>query len=115
VYPTVDTEFGRMGSISCSDVAFTETARRLAQRGTQIIAVPSADGPQIAAKHYTHSVFRALATGAAVAKSEYSVDSAIVDGFGRIAGSPVTPDGSAAVLVADAPRRSGMPRAALLG
>jgi hypothetical protein len=72
------------------------------------------DWPQIAAKHYTHSVFRALEAGAAVAKSEYSVDSAIVDGFGRIAASTVTPDGSAAVLVADVPLRSGMPLAALL-
>lgn len=114
-YPTVDTEFGRMGSIICYDMDFTDTARQLARRGAQIIAVPSADWPQIAAKHYTHSVFRALETGAAVAKSEYSVDSAIVDGFGRIAASTVTPLGSAAVLVADVPLRSGMPLAALLG
>ena len=114
-YPTVDTEFGRMGSIICYDMDFTDTARRLARRGAQLIAVPSADWPQIAAKHYTHSVFRALETGAAVAKSEYSVDSAIVDGFGRIAASAVTPDGSAAVLVADVPLRSGMPLAARLG
>lgn len=114
-YPTVDTEFGRMGSIICYDMDFTDTARQLARRGAQLIAVPSADWPQIAAKHYTHSVFRALETGAAVAKSEYSIDSAIVDGFGRIAASTVTPSGSAAVLVADVPLRRGMPLATQLG
>jgi apolipoprotein N-acyltransferase len=114
-YPTVAAAFGRMGSIICYDMDFTDTARQLARGGARIIAVPSADWPQIAAKHYTHSVFRALETGAVVAKSEYSVDSAIVDGYGRIAASAVTPGGSAAVLVADVPLRGGFPLAARLG
>jgi apolipoprotein N-acyltransferase len=114
-YPTVDTAFGRMGSIICYDMDFTDTARQLARRGARIIAVPSADWPAIASKHYTHTVFRALETGAVVAKSEYNLDSAIVDGYGHIAASTVTPAGSEAVLVADVPLRDGMPLAARLG
>ncbi len=114
-YPTVETPFGRLGSIICYDMDFTDTARQIARRGAKVIAVPSADWPEIATKHYTHSVFRALETGAVVAKSEYSVDSAIVDGYGRIAASAVTPGGSAAVLVADVPLRDGLPIAARLG
>jgi len=71
--------------------------------------------PAIAAKHYTLSVFRALETGAVVAKSEYNLDSAIIDGYGRIAASAVTPGGSPAALVADVPLRDGVPPAARLG
>ena len=114
-YPTVDAPFGRMGTIICYDMDFTDTARQLARRGAKIIAVPSADWPAIAAKHYTFAVFRALETGAVLAKSEYNRDSAIVDGYGRIHASAVTPTGSAAVLVADVPLRAGVPLAARLG
>lgn len=114
-YPTVDAVFGRMGTLICNDMHFTDTARQLARQGAKIIAVPSADWPAIATKAYTHSVFRALETGAAFAKSEYSVDSAIVDGYGRIAATAVTPGGSEAVLVADVPLRDGVPLAARLG
>ena len=71
-YPTVDTPFGRMGTIICYDMDFTDTARELARRGAKVIAVPSADWPAIAAKHYTFAVFRALETGAVLAKSEYN-------------------------------------------
>jgi apolipoprotein N-acyltransferase len=114
-YPTVDAPFGRMGTIICYDMDFTDTARQLARRGAKIIAVPSADWPAIAAKHYTFAVFRALETGAVLAKSEYNRDSAIVDGYGRIHTSAVTPTGSEAVLVADVPLRAGVPLAARLG
>jgi apolipoprotein N-acyltransferase len=114
-YPTVDTPFGRIGTIICYDMDFTDSARELARRGAKIIAVPSADWPAIATKHYTFAVFRALETGAAVAKSEYSLDSAIVDGYGRIAASAITPAGSEAVLVADVALRDGVPLAARLG
>jgi apolipoprotein N-acyltransferase len=114
-YPTVEAPFGRMGSIICYDMDFTDTARELARRGVQVIAVPSADWPAIAAKHYTLAVLRALETGAVVAKSEFNRDSVIVDGYGRIAARTVTPSGSQAILVADVPLRAGTPLAARLG
>jgi apolipoprotein N-acyltransferase len=114
-YPTVDAGFGRMGTMICNDMHYTDTARELARRGAKILAVPSSDWAAIAAKASMHSVFRALETGAVVAKSEYSVDSAIVDGYGRIAASALTPSGSEAVLVADVPIRDGEPLATRLG
>jgi apolipoprotein N-acyltransferase len=94
---------------------FTDSARQLALRGAQVIAVPSADWQSIAAKHYVHAVFRALETGAALAKSEFSRDSAIVDGSGAIVASRVTPLGSPAILVADVALHSGVPFAARFG
>jgi apolipoprotein N-acyltransferase len=60
-------------------------------------------------------VFRALETGAAVAKSEYSRDSVIVDGSGAILASAVTPQPTAAVLVADVTLPARPPLAARLG
>ncbi len=114
-YPTVDAAFGRMGTIICYDMDFTDSARELARQGAKVIAVPSSDWPAIAKKHHAHPVFRALETGAVFAKSEYSLNSSIVDGYGRIAASAVTPEGSEAVLVADVPLRSGIPLAARLG
>jgi apolipoprotein N-acyltransferase len=114
-YPTYETPFGRVGAIICADLDFTDTPRELARRGAKVLAVPSADWPGIATKHYVHAVFRALETGAAIAKSEYSRDSAIVDGSGAIVASAITPQGSAAVLVADVPLHSALPLAARFG
>jgi apolipoprotein N-acyltransferase len=114
-YPTYETPFGRVGAIICADMDFTDTSRELARRGARVIAVPSADWPAIATKHYVHAVFRALETGAAVAKAEYSRDSVLVDGSGVIVASSVTPEGSSAVLVADVALHAGVPLAARLG
>jgi apolipoprotein N-acyltransferase len=115
VYPTVDAPFGKFGWVICYDMDFTDTPRELARRGVKLVAVPSADWRAIASKHYTFAVFRALETGAAFVKSEYSRDSAIVDPYGRIVASVVTPDGSADVLVGDVTLRSGVPLVARWG
>jgi apolipoprotein N-acyltransferase len=114
-YPTYETPLGTLGAIICYDMDFTDTAREVARRGAKVIAVPSADWAAIAAKHYVHSVFRALETGAAIAKSEYRFDSAIVDASGRIVASAVSSQPSQAVLVADVPLRAGLPWASRLG
>jgi apolipoprotein N-acyltransferase len=61
------------------------------------------------------AVFRALETGSAFVKSEYGRDSAIVDGYGSMLASVVTPEGSEAVLVADVTSRPSLPLAARWG
>lgn len=118
-YPTVGANLGgaetTLGTMICADTDFTDTGRELARNGAKVIAVPSADWPAIATKHYTHSIFRALETGAVIAKSEYNLDSVIVDGYGRVAARAVTPEGAPAVLVADVPLREGLPLAARFG
>ncbi len=114
-YPTHETPFGTVGAEICADIDFTDTSRELARRGAQVIAVPSADWPGLASTHHVHAVFRALETGAAVAKSEYSRDSVIVDGSGAILASAVTPQPSAAVLVADVTLHARPPLAARFG
>ena len=111
-YPTYETPFGVVGAVICADIDFTDTPRKLALNGAKIIFVPSADWLQISTRHYVLAVFRALETGSAVVKSEYSRDSVIVDGYGAMVASVVTPQGSEAVLVADVAARPGVPFAA---
>ena len=110
-YPTYATPFGVVGAVICADIDFTDTPRKLARNGAKILFVPSADWPEISTKHYVLAVFRALETGSAVVKSEYGRDSAIVDGYGSMLASVVTPEGSEAVLVADVASRPGLPLA----
>lgn len=114
-YPTYRTPLGTVGAIICADIDFTDTPREMARRGAKLLAVPSADWAAISTMHYVLAVFRALETGVAVAKSEYSRDSIIVDGSGNIVASALTPRGSTAVLVADVAVHPGLPLAARLG
>lgn len=114
-YPTYATPFGVVGAVICADIDFTDTPRKLARNGAKILFVPSADWSEISTEHYVLAVFRALETGSAVVKSEYGRDSAIVNGYGAMLASVVTPAGSEAVLVADVTFRPGLPLAARWG
>ncbi|MBN1954099.1 MAG: hypothetical protein JW900_03510 [Anaerolineae bacterium] len=116
IYPVYETPFGRLATIICYDLDFTDTARRMARNGAQIIAVPSHDWPAIAAKHYTHLVFRAVENRVAMVKSDGSGnDSVIVDPYGRIVERAVTPGGEEVLLVADVPLGTGDSLAVRLG
>jgi hypothetical protein len=101
--------------------SFVTTWTSPIRRGSSRFEAPSSSrsrpptGRAIASKHCTFAVFRALETGAAFVKSEYSRDSAIVDADGRIVASLVTPNGSEGVLVGDVALRSGVPLAARWG
>lgn len=114
-YPTYATPFGVIGAVICADIDFTDTPRKLARKGAKLLFVPSADWPEISTRHYVLAIFRALETGSAVVKSEYGRDSAIVNGYGSMLASVVTPEGSEAVLVADVSSRPGLPLAARWG
>lgn len=117
-YPVYETPWGPIATIICYDLDFTDTARRMTRNGARLILVPSHDWPQIAAKHYTHLVFRAVENRVSLAKADNSGnDSAIVDPYGRILASAVTPGGDreGQVVVADAPLGTGDALAVRLG
>lgn len=108
VYPVYDTDLGRLATIICYDLDFTDTARKMARHGAQIIAAPSLDGPSLAVQHYSMAVFRAIENRVTIIKSDSSgSDSVIVDPYGRILASAITPEGGEAVLVTDAPLGAG--------
>lgn len=83
-YKVYETALGRIATIICYDLDFTDSAREMARRGAQFIAVPSNDVPAIAATHYTHLVFRAIENRLPMAKADSFFDTAIIDPYGRI-------------------------------
>lgn len=83
-YKVYDTTLGRIATIICYDLDFTDTAREMARRGAVFIAVPSNDVPAIATTHYTHLVFRAIENRLPMAKADSLYDTAIVDPYGRL-------------------------------
>jgi apolipoprotein N-acyltransferase len=110
-----ETDLGRLGMIICYDLDFTDTARRVTRAGAQLIAVPSFDWPAIAAKHYTHLVFRAVENRVAAVKADVAFDSAIIGPSGRVVARAVSPGAEQAVLVADVPLGSGQSAVVRLG
>jgi len=117
-YPVYETPLGRMGTIICYDLDFTNTARRITRNGAQLILVPSHDWPEIATKHSTHLVFRAVENRVPMVKADSSGnDSVVVDAYGRILASAITPGGdrTGQAVLADVPLGSGDSLAVRLG
>ncbi len=106
-YPVYETEIGVLGTIICYDLDYTDTARKLARQGVQLVGVPSNDWDSIAEKHYTHVVFRAVENRIAMVKADGGFDSAIIDPLGRIISLAAFPEGGEATLVADVQIGSG--------
>lgn len=114
-YPVYKTNLGNFGTIICYDLDFTDTARKVTRNGAQIIFAPSADWPEIAYKHYTHAVFRAVENGVSIVKSEWAYDSAFIDPYGRILEKSINKDGVRKVLVTDIPLGTGKTPQVFLG
>ncbi|PKO11895.1 MAG: hypothetical protein CVU39_26880 [Chloroflexi bacterium HGW-Chloroflexi-10] len=106
-YPVYDTAIGKLATIICYDLDYTDTARKMARQGAQLIAVPSHDWGSIADKHYSHVVFRAIENRIAMVKADGGFDSAIIDPYGRILALAAYPQGGEATLVADVQLGSG--------
>jgi apolipoprotein N-acyltransferase len=107
-YDPFITEIGSIGTIICYDIEFTDTTRKVANEGADVITVPSYDWPELAPVHYTHMVFRAIENRVSMVKADVGFDSAIVDPYGRILKKVVTPTaGVMAILVADVPLEGG--------
>ena len=114
-YPTYQADFGQLGTIICYDLDFTDTARKITRNGAQIIAVPSADWPAIAHKHYTHIIFRAVENRVSMVKADVGYGSVIVDPYGRILERSVTTEAIQAILSARVPLGSGRAPVVRLG
>ncbi|MCD6201089.1 MAG: apolipoprotein N-acyltransferase [Bacteroidales bacterium] len=117
-YPVYDTPLGRIGTIICYDLDFTNTTRKVTRNGAQLILVPSHDWPEIATKHYPHLVFRAIENRVAMVKSDCSGNnSVVIDPYGRNIAAAITPGGdkTGQVVVADVPLGTGGALAVRLG
>lgn len=104
VYPVYKTKLGRMATIICNDVHWTNTSRTLALKGAQLIAVPTLEGPGIALEQVAQSVLRAVENRVAVVKTDVAYAAAIIDPYGNIiALRNASPNGAAFALVANVP------------
>jgi apolipoprotein N-acyltransferase len=106
-FPVHATAIGRLATIICFDLDFTDTSRGMARRGAQLVAVPSLDPAGEATKHYPMLVLRAIENRLSMVKAEAMYDSAIIDPYGRIVRSAVSRTGVRATLIADVPLGSG--------
>jgi apolipoprotein N-acyltransferase len=106
-YPVYDTPLGKIATIICYDMDYTDTVRKMVRQGAQLVGVPSQDWGSIADKHFTHVVFRAVENRVAMVKADGSFDSAIIDPNGRILALEIHPEGGEATLVADVPLGNG--------
>lgn len=103
-YPVYETALGRIATIICYDLDFTDTARHMARGGAQLVATPSADVPSLGYVHYTHLVFRAIENRVSMVKADNEFDSAIIDPYGRVLAKAATREGGLqATLVAAVP------------
>lgn len=104
VYPVYDTDIGRIATIICNDVHYTDASRRLAAQGAQLIAVPTLEFAGISLENTANAVLRAVENRVAVVKADVAFAAAIIDPYGRvIAYRNGSPDGEAFALVADVP------------
>lgn len=106
-YPVYDTAHGRLATIICYDLDYTDTAQRMVRQGAQLLLIPSNDWAGIARLHYVHAMYRAIENRVAVVKADAGYDSAVIDPRGRIVAALVTPEGRADQLVADVSLGSG--------
>jgi apolipoprotein N-acyltransferase len=105
--PVYQTPFGRLATMICFDGDYTDTARSAALHGAQIVAVPSQDPQGDSTKHYGVFVFRAIENRLTIVKGEFSYASAIIDPYGRILASAITPQGARATVLVKVPIGSG--------
>ena len=102
-FPVFDTEIGKLATMICYDLNYTDVSRKMASQGAQIIAAPSSDWPGIAEKQNPHLVFRAIETRTSIVNAEKAFDSAIVDPYGHILQETVSTEPTQAILIADVP------------
>jgi apolipoprotein N-acyltransferase len=107
-YPVYDTSIGKLATIICYDLDYTDTTRKMVRQGAQLIAVPSNDWGSIADKHYSHVVFRAIENRVAMIKADGGYNSAIIDPFGHILALASFPEGGEATLVAEVQLGNGL-------
>jgi apolipoprotein N-acyltransferase len=99
-YPTYSTPLGTIGTMICYDLNFTDTARKMAGNGAQVIAVNSNDWEALASSQYTNLVMRAVENRVALVKADTMYDSAVIDAAGRVVARHVSVSPSAALLMA---------------
>ena len=86
VIPSVDTPYGRLGTIICQDDFFPGLVRQAGAAGVDILLVPSSDWESAADWHAQQAPFRAVENGVALVRPTRQGVSLATDGQGRLLG-----------------------------
>jgi apolipoprotein N-acyltransferase len=118
VYPVYDTPLGRFATLICNDMNYTDTTRKLANNGAQLVAYPTWE-VSVPGFHFEipiPGVLRAVENRVATVKADTAYSAEIVDPYGRIiARRDGAPDGEAFALVADVQLGAGSTPVRTLG
>ncbi len=103
-YPVHDLPLGRVATMLGYDTAFTDTARRLAGGGAQILTLSTHDWARMSTTYGVHTRLRAVENGVAIVKCDWEVGSLVSDPWGRLlAAAPSDRVAEASPLIADVP------------
>jgi len=102
-YPTYQTPFGTLATIICYDNSFTDTTRKLARKGAQLVAHNTHDWQPMVVMDPLHDIFRAAENHVSIVKADWRYGSAIIDPYGRVLAASPTDRRTKMVLMADVP------------
>ncbi len=101
--PVLDTEYGKLGSVICYDMEFTEFIRQAGQQNINIMLVPSFDWKEITPLHSHMAAFEAVQNGFALIRPNGKGLSAIYGHKGNKVASMNTMESGLKVLFAELP------------
>lgn len=84
--PTVDTPYGRLGTVICQDDFFPSLVRQAGRADVDILLLPSSDWESIANWHAQQAPFRAAENGVALVRATRQGVSLATDAQGRLVG-----------------------------
>jgi len=109
-YPVYDTPYGQFATLICNDINFTDTTRKLANNGAQLVAYPTweVSMPGFHFELPVQGVLRGVENRVAIVKADTAFSAMIMDPYGRIlAQRNGAPKGEAFALVTDVPLGTG--------
>jgi len=106
VYPVFDTPLGRLATMICHDANYTDTARKLAANGAQIVSSGLNEFGGFGEQFWTNVSFRAIENQVAMVVASRETGSAIINPDGSLAALDLEM-GTHRVLVGDVTLGSG--------
>jgi len=107
VYPVYGTPLGRLATLICHDVNYTDVARILTRNGAQLIAAPIREFGGVGEQLWTNATFRAVENRVAVVFTGVAHNTALIDPYGRLLALELNPEGERLTLVMDVPLGTG--------
>lgn len=102
-YPIHDLPLVHLATLTGYDTAFTDSARRLARGGAQLLALSTHDWVGQSGTYGVHTRLRAVENGVAIVKCDWEVGSLVADPYGRLLAAAPTDRTVERIVWADVP------------